>query len=73
MTCKSGAPTQDGGKFSSTRKTNSSTGRAERDLTLKAARMLKATQLEYGATMEAELSNGMSSISTKLRAHKPRE
>jgi hypothetical protein len=57
--CKSGAPTQDGSKFSDMRTTNSSTGRVTRDLTSEAARMLKETQLEFGAIMEAKLNNGM--------------
>jgi len=43
-TCKSGAPTQDGSKFSDMRTTNSSTGRATRFLMLLVERMKKEIQ-----------------------------
>jgi hypothetical protein len=57
-TCKSGAPTQDGSKFSSTRIANSSTGRAVKSLMLKEERTKKAKQLEFGVTTEEDTSNG---------------
>jgi hypothetical protein len=73
MTCKSGAPTLDGSKFSNTRRTNSSIGRVERDLTLKAARILKVTQLEFGVTITAKPNNGKLSILIKIKESKRKE
>jgi hypothetical protein len=45
-TCKSGAPTLDGSRYSSMRRVNSSIGLMERSLMLQETRMLKVKQLE---------------------------
>jgi hypothetical protein len=65
-TCKSGARTQVGSKYSNTRTTNSSIGRAARYLMLKVAKMKKDIQLEFGVTTEVNINNGKLSILTKL-------
>jgi hypothetical protein len=73
MTCKSGAPTLDGSKFSSTRTANSLTGRAAKSLMLKEAKTRKAKQLEFGVTIEADINNGKLSILMKLKDHRLRD
>jgi hypothetical protein len=65
MTCKSGAPTLDGGKYSSMKTTNSSTSRTTRYLMLEEQRMLKANKLESGVTIEVNTNNGQLSILIK--------
>jgi hypothetical protein len=65
-TCKSGAPTQDGSKYSSMRRTNSSTFRTVRSLMLLEAKMKKVQQLEYMATMEVQTKNGKFFMLIKL-------
>jgi len=71
-TCKSGAPTQDGSKFSSMRRTNLSTGRAAKFLKSRLQRMMKEHQLAFTVTTEEETNNGQSSILTKLTKIEPR-
>ena len=73
MTCKSGLPTQDGSRYSSTRTTNSSTGNPAKSLTSREVRMRKAMLLVFGVTMEASINNGMLFISIKQMDHKPRD
>jgi len=70
MTCKSGAPTQDGSKSSSTRTTNLLTGTTTRSLMLKVAKTKKDTQLEYGQTIEENTNNGQLFILIKQRVLK---
>ena len=72
MTCRSGALTQDGGKFSNMRTANSSTGRATRFSMLEVLRMKKVDKLVSGVTTEVNTNNGQLSILTKQRAHKLR-
>jgi hypothetical protein len=72
-TCRSGQPTLDGSKFSNMRTANSSTGRTAKSLMLKAERILKANQLEFGATIEENTSNGKLSILIKTRVKLRRE
>ena len=72
MICKSGAPIQDGGKFSDMRTTNSSIGRATRFLMSEEQRMKKEDKSASGVTTEANINNGQLSILTKQRDHKPR-
>jgi hypothetical protein len=57
-TCKSGAPTLDGSKSSSTRIANSSTGRTVRSLMLQEVKMKKVKQLEFMVIIEARTNNG---------------
>jgi len=66
MTCRFGAPTQDGSKCSNMKMINSSIGRIARSLMLKEPRMKKATLLVFGEIMEANIKNGLLSILTKL-------
>jgi predicted DNA-binding protein (MmcQ/YjbR family) len=72
MTCRSGAPTQDGGKSSSIRIANSSTGTTTRSLTLEEVKTKKDNKLEFGAITEVDTNNGKLFILIKQRAHKPR-
>jgi len=72
MTCKSGQPTQDGSKFSSMRRDNSSTGNQARSLMLEELKTKKANKLVFGVTMEELINNGMLFILIKQRDHKPR-
>jgi glycerol-3-phosphate dehydrogenase len=72
-TCKSGALTLVGGKFSSMRIVNSLIGRTRKSLMLKEVKTKKVKLLESLETMDQEDNNGMLSISTKQRAHKLRE
>jgi hypothetical protein len=72
-TCKSGALTQDGGKYSSMRTTNSSTGTTTKPLTLKMVRTKKETQFKCGATMEAKPKSGTLFILIKQRDLKLRD
>jgi hypothetical protein len=72
-TCRSGAQIQDGGKCSSLRRTNSSTGRAARSLMSKEAKTKKDKQLVFLETMEEKDSNGKLFILTRLMVHKPKE
>jgi hypothetical protein len=72
LTCKSGALTQDGGKYSDSRRTSSSTGRATRYLMLKVAMIVKVPQFKFSATTEAEHNNGKFFMLTKLRRIEPR-
>jgi hypothetical protein len=65
-TCKSGALTLDGGRSSGIRMSNSSIGRTTKFLMLKEERMKKEELLVYGATMEATIKSGLSSMLTKL-------
>lgn len=73
MTCKYGALTQDGGKFSSTRTTNSSTGRATRSLMSNQARTKKGKPLKLGVTVEVKDNNGKLCILIKQRLIKLRD
>jgi len=69
-TCKSGALTQVGGKFSSMRIVNSSTGKTRKFLMSKEVKTKKVKLLESLETMDQEDNNGMLSISTKQRPYK---
>jgi hypothetical protein len=66
ITCKSGAPTLDGGRSSSMRESNLSTGRTARSLKSKATRMKKDMQLASGPTMVATTKNGQFCTQTRL-------
>jgi hypothetical protein len=65
MTCKSGAQTQDGSKFSSTRTTNSSTGKTVRYLMSQEPRMLKDKQSKFLVTTVEKANSGM--LSTLMK------
>jgi len=73
MTCRSGAPTQDGSNFSNTTTANSLTGLTAKSLMLKVERTLKVKQLEFGATIEESINNGKSFILTRLPRLRPRD
>jgi hypothetical protein len=72
-TCKSGALTLVGGKSSSMRTANLSTGTTTRFLMLEELRMKKVNKLEFMVTTMVNTKNGPLSILIKLKAHKPRE
>jgi hypothetical protein len=55
------------------RRTNSSTGRPARSLTLKEEKILKVKQLVSGVTIMVNTKNGMLSILTKLMLLQQRE
>jgi hypothetical protein len=58
-TCKSGALTLDGSKYSSTRITNSSTGKTVRYLMSQEPRMRKDKLFKYTVTTVERTNNGM--------------
>lgn len=66
-TCRSGALTLDGGKFSSTRTNNSSTGRTPRYLKLRQTETKKDMPSEFTPTMEADTKSGLSFTLTSQR------
>jgi hypothetical protein len=72
MICKSGAPTQDGGRSSSIRIANSSTGTTTRSLTLEEVKTKRDNKLEFGAITEVDINNGKLFILIRQRAHKLR-
>jgi hypothetical protein len=72
MICKFGAPTQDGGKSSSIRIANSSTGPTTRSLMSEEVKTKKDNKLEFGAITEADINNGKLFILIRQRAHKLR-
>jgi len=73
MTCKFGAPTQDGSKCSNMRMINSSIGRAARFLMLKEPRMKKVMLSVFGPTTVVNIKNGLLFILTKQRVLKLRD
>jgi hypothetical protein len=56
--CKSGAPTQDGSKYSSMRTSNSSIGRAAKSLMSLVLRMKRDKKSECSVTTEVNTNNG---------------
>jgi hypothetical protein len=72
-TCKSGALTLDGGKFSDSRTTNSLTGRAIRYLMLLDLKTKKDKPLVSRTTTMVLTNNGMYSILMKLKDQELRE
>lgn len=64
-TCKFGAPTLVGSKYSNTKTTNLSTGKIARFLMLRTKRTKKVTQLVFLETTEANTNNGQSPILMK--------
>jgi hypothetical protein len=73
MTCKSGVPTQDGGKSSSSRTTNSSIGKLVKFLRSKHPRMKKAQLLEFSKTTKERTKCGMLSMLIRLTRFRTRE
>ena len=73
MTCKSGAPTQDGSKYSDMITNNSSTGQTTRYLMSRVQRMKKEPQLEFMETMERITKNGKFFMLTRLLRLRPRD
>jgi uncharacterized membrane protein YjjP (DUF1212 family) len=65
-TCKSGAQTLDGSKYSSMKTTNSLIGRIAKYLMLEVPRMKKVKQSKSRVTMVVKAKDGELSILTKL-------
>jgi len=73
MTCKYGAPTQDGSKCSSTMMANSSIGQIAKYLMLQEVKMLKVKLLVLLVTTERRTKNGKFYISIKLKRQRLRD